>query len=473
METNESPLYRQAADRVLSMIESGAMIPGERLPSIRRQSQVWGVSVNTISAAYQLLVREGRLEARPQSGYYVTEVKQPTIESPTQIDLACEPTVVSLGERFVKTVREVMGQPLNLGCSLPDPETVPTRILSRLSHRVMRQRPKEIHEYQLGKGCLELRQQVCRLALQAGAILSPDEVTITNGCQEAICLALGSICEPGDLVAVESPLYWALSRILEQEKLKAIEIPSDPKTGVSLETLEFAFSHFPIKACLFNPTANNPTGAIMPNERKERLAALLAERQVPLIEDDIYGDLCRQEPRPRTVKSYDQEGWVILCSSFSKTVSPGYRLGWVAGGRYQEEIEARKTTLNYGTAPLLQHTMAEFLAEGHYDRHLRHQNRLYEEQILRMRTAIARYFPEGTRVTDPAGGFLLWVELPPRCSGVSLYERAAEQGIAVAPGELFSINRSYRNFIRLSAGYHWSEELEVAVRTIGELARAM
>jgi aspartate/methionine/tyrosine aminotransferase len=246
-----------------------------------------------------------------------------------------------------------------------------------------------------------------------------------------------------------------------------------PRDGMDLDVLERAVERRRVAACLASPNFNNPLGSLMPDEGKRRLVEILARRDVPLIEDDINGDLAHDGSRPRTAQSYDRSGGVLLCSSFSKQLAPGYRVGWVAPGRHFERVKALKLTGTLATATLPQLAIAEFLANGGYDHHLRALRRHFAGQIERMSAAVAGAFPAGVRLTRPRGGFVLWAGLPDGVCALRLHERALAEKISIAPGPMFSVRRGFPDFIRLNCGHAWSGKLERAVGMLGRLVHSM
>ncbi|MEW6487463.1 MAG: PLP-dependent aminotransferase family protein [Thermodesulfobacteriota bacterium] len=464
-------LYEAVAEKVSRLVEAGTFRPGQRIPSVRGLGRQLGVSLSTVLEAYALLEDRGIVEARPQSGYYVRgrplrRPPEPEISAP-----AMRPTGVSVAELVMMVLRDA-GNPdlLQLGAAIPSPDLLPIDKLNRALGAAARRHRIASVSYEMPPGSRALRVQVARRALEAGCAVSPEEVVITSGCQEAITLALRALCEPGDTVAVESPTYYNFLQAAEVLGLKVLEIPTHPRDGLSIEALSFALDHSPVRACVAMPNFNNPLGALMPDERKCELVALLARRGIPLIEDDIHGELSHSGERPRAAKAFDREGLVVLCSSVSKTLAPGYRVGWTLAGRFQKRIEHLKAVSNLATPTLPQLAVAEFLANGGYDRHLRRVRRVYARRMASMADAVARHFPPGTRLTRPAGAFALWVELPPGTDALVLYEKALAAGITVAPGPIFSPTQRYRNFLRLNAGY-WIEGMEGAVETLGRLAR--
>lgn len=465
----EALLYEQVAQTLRGQVASGVYRQGERVPSVRRLSQQLDVSISTVIEAYRRLESQGVIEAHPQSGYYVRarlwqppaqpEISKPR-SSPTDV------SVSALALRVLRTSRDP--EMLQLGVAVPHPSLLPTKALNDILARIAR---RDVGRgYDFPPGSPELRRQIARRALDAGCTLSPDDVVTTVGCQEALNLCLRAVTRPGDTIAIESPAFYGTLQTIEQLGLKAIEIPTCPRKGVSIEALKLALDRWKIKACLLVPNFSNPTGAVMPEERKKRLVQLLAEHEVPLIEDDIYGDLAHATPRPKAAKSYDRKGMVMLCSSFSKTLAPGYRVGWVVPGRWREEIEHLKYVNTMATPTLPQLAIAEFLERGGYDHYLRKVRALYARGIERMTHALARYFPEGTKVTQPTGGFVLWVELPNTVDAFELHRRALARKISLAPGPLFSPKQAYRHCIRLNCALPWDERLERALVTLGRLA---
>lgn len=468
------PLYEGVAGKINFLIEQGALRPGDRVPSIRTLSRQLQVSINTVKEAYNLLEDRCLLEARPQSGYYVRArlpelPAEPVVDPPT-----INPAEVNLSKVYRVVMRDLLDPKLlQLGIAIPNPELLPIQKLNRMLTRETRRFATQSVSYELPPGNLRLRKQIAQRLLLSGCTLSPDQIVITSGCVEAVVLALRALCKPGDAVAIETPVYFNFLQMIQDLGLKALEIPASPRGGISLEALAYALDRNAgqVKACIVISNFNNPLGSRMSDEDKQRLVRMLDERQVPLIEDDIYGDLSFHDDRPSVAKAFDKSGNVLLCSSFSKTVAPGYRVGWIAAGRYQEQIERGKMLVNVATASPTQLAIAEFLANGGYEHHLRSIRRVYARQAAQMSDAIGRSFPEGTRVSRPQGGFVLWVEMPEKIDALTLYEHARLQGITIAPGSIFSIDGRYRNCIRLNAAC-WTPPVEVAVETLGRLAGA-
>jgi DNA-binding transcriptional MocR family regulator len=463
-------LYERLATRITSLIDQGTLRPGERVPSVRKVSLQQRVSIATAIQAYRVLENRGLIEARPQSGYYVRPRSWRSLAEPAKSAPPVRSAKVSTGSlvmRVLMSAKDPSRVPLSV--ALPCPRALPLTQLARTVAGVARRSPQLANSYDIAPGLEALRVQIARRMLDAGCALSPEDIVITCGCQEALSLSLRTLTRPGDTVAVESPTYFGVVKILETLGLKACEVPTYPREGVCLDELAERLDCCRIKACLFMLNFSNPLGSCMPDEKKARLVQLLASRNIPLIEDDIYGELSFGPHRPKTAKSFDAEGQVLLCNSFCKTLAPGYRVGWVIPGRYRERIEEVKYTSSVGTSILTQMTIADFLANGGYDHHLRRARRIYADQVQRMTEAVTKYFPAPTKVTRPAGGYVLWVELPAAVDSVQLFEDALPEGISIAPGPIFSATERFRNFIRLSCGVTWCDRVEDALIRLGRL----
>jgi DNA-binding transcriptional MocR family regulator len=461
--------YERVAAEIAHLIESGTFRPGDCIPSVRQLSRQKKVSVTTILQAYYLLEARGLIEARPRSGFYVrttlpSALPEPEISSPEP-----DPTQVSVRELVMMVLRDTLNPDLiQLGAAHPNPELLATKKLNRIMASVARRTGEESGLYDLPPGCKALRVQIAQRAVAAGCSLAPGDIVTTSGCSEAINLCLRAICKPGDTVAIESPICFDQLHYLEVLGLKALEIPTHPRDGISLEALRFAVEHTPVHACLVISNFNNPLGSCIPDENKKELVELLAKHDIPLIENNIFGEMYFNDRRPMVAKAYDRKGLVLLCSSFSKDLCPGYRVGWVAPGRYRQTVEWLKYTTSLATSTLPQLAIAQFLSSGSYDHHLRRVRRAYARYVASMSHAVRRFFPEGTRVTRPAGGFVLWVQLPDTVDSLELYKLALKAGIAITPGYIFSATQQFRNFIRLNAA-HWSNKTERAVARLGDL----
>lgn len=463
-------LYHLIADDLARQITTGVHRPGDRLPGVRGYAGQRGVSVSTIVAAYRRLEDEGYIEARSRSGFYVRARQAiQTIEGTSSRVTTPRPVT---GQAMAMALIKAANDPgiVQLGAAVPDPAFLPTSAVARALSRIARTGRSRAAAYMMPPGAPELRRQIARRMSRTGSSIPADDIVITTGCQEALTLALRAVTRPGDVVAVESPAFYGLLHALESLELKALEIPADPGTGVALEALASAIERWPVKACVAVPNFSNPLGYLMPDDRKRALVELLARHGIPLIEDDVYGDLGFEQRRPSTCKGLAPHADILYCSSFSKTLSPGLRIGWVAAGeRHRERIEYLKYVTSIASPTVPQLAAAELLDSGRYDRYLREVRGRYASAVARMSDAIMNYFPEGTRISQPAGGFVLWVELPKDVDGFELAQRALSEGVSVAPGTLFSASGKYRNFVRLSCARVWDGRLERALVTLARL----
>ncbi|MEJ5224439.1 MAG: PLP-dependent aminotransferase family protein [Anaerolineales bacterium] len=466
-------LYQDIADRVAELIRQGTYPPGARIPSVRQMSQQQGVSISTVLQAYLLLEDQGLIEARPQSGYYVRRPTERHLPEPDISAPGRDPRHVSLHELVMMLLQDSVNPNLvQLGAALPNPALLPTDKVNRLLTQALRTHGPAAHSYQFPPGLEALRVQIAQRAVHAGCDLSPSEILITSGCVDAIDLCLHAVCRPGDIVAIESPMYFGTLQTLEVHGLRALEIPTHPREGISLEALDFAIKHNPIRAVLVMSNFGNPLGSQMPDEKKKELVELLARHEIPLIENDVSGEIYFGEKRPLVCKAFDRKGLVILASSFSKDISPGLRVGWVAAGQYQSELEWLKFTISASAPSLPQFAIADFLQSGGYDHHLRRIRREYARNVERLTDAVMRYFPSGIRLTQPLGGFVLWVQLPETVDSLELYRAAIAKGITLAPGYVFSASHQYSNFVRLNAS-EFTYPTERAIEILGNLIRTM
>jgi len=462
--------YEQVVDGLTDQIEQGVYLPGERIPGGRRLSEQFNVSISTIMQAHQRMEDRGLIEARPRSGYYVRARLWQPPEQPAMTHPKTKPTKIT-GQQLAMQLSQAARQPgiIQLGAAIPDHSFLPTRAINQALISVTRHQQSRSACYEFPPGSIELRQQIARRMLDAGCQVAPSDVVITSGCQEAVTLCLQAIAKPGDIIALESPTYYGLLQVVESLGMKALEIPTDPQNGISLDALKLAIEQWPIKACTVVGNFNNPMGYCMPQDNKWALVELLSQHNIPLIEDDVYGDLAFDHSRPLAAKTYDNNSNVLYCSSFSKTLSPGLRVGWVVPGKYQEQIEYQKYITSLATPTLPQLAIADFLKRGAYDRYLRRVRNQYAQHVELFTQAICKHFPEKTKVTRPQGGFVIWVELPEKTDSIAIFHQAIERNICIAPGPIFSASGKYKNFIRINCAQPWNVALEAAIILIGKL----
>ncbi len=471
MRANPEHRYEELAAFITGLVSEGTLAPGARAPSLRAISRQKRISLSTALQAYRLLEDRGVLEARPQSGYYVARGGTVAREAPSVSKPPARASTVTVSG-VVSKLLDFAADPklVPLGCAIPDAELLAAGKLDRFLARAARLKGVAYNTYSVPKGDLNLRQEIARRALRWGQALSAEDIAITCGCTEALMLALRTVTRPGDTVAVESPTYFGLLHALEALDLKALELPTDPASGIEIPALAKALKSGSIKACLFSSSFNNPLGCTMPDDKKLAVLNLLAKHDVPLIEDDIYGDIYFGPERPRPFMALDRRGITIYCSSFSKTIAPGYRIGWIATRRHMARVLDRKFASTLAGPTLTQAALADLLSSGGYDNHLRRIRRVFEDNIDQMIRVVDRSFPKDTRVTRPAGGFVLWLELPRGLQSRDIFSEALAKGICFAPGDVFSASNRYANCLRLSAGSRWSPWIENGLKTVGRLA---
>lgn len=465
-------LYQRIAQQLANDIRTGVYKPGERVPSVRKLSQQLGVSHASVLQAYATLEDQGLIRARPQSGFYVHQT--PALTAPTP-DIATveRPSLVTragiINQVLAESRREGV---VPLGMAVPQPDYLPLRALHQQLSKVTRFQARAAFSYLHSPGYEPLRRQVAIRLRDAGVVVGPEEVVITHGCVDALQMSLRVLTKPGDLIATESPSYYGLLQLAEVLGLKVIEIPCDPETGLSVEALQLAASQWPVKALVVAARLSNPLGGSMPEARQKQLLRLAAERNIAIVEDDIYGELT-YDSGSKALKALDRQGRVIYCSSFSKTISPGVRIGWVVAGPYQEDICRLQTFTTHSACSVTQMGVSAYLENGGYDRHLRAIRQEYRRNMTAFQLAIQEHFPEGTQMSRPNGGFILWVSLPVRVDTRLLHQRALDQGVSIAPGMIFSNTDQFNHCIRLNCGLPWGRDAQRALMILGLLARQL
>jgi len=462
-------LYRQVIEAINENIDAGTLRPGDRLPSLRKMSRQAGVSIPTVRQAYVELERQRRVESRPQSGFYVRHVPSNEIVRPTPsfegdpAPLACR----TLMERVYSGINDPGLVPL--GIANPTMARPAAKALHRAMKRVMSRAEDRSIGYASTLGEASLRRQIAYHYLDTtGAQVDPDHIGITNGGQEALLLALKAVASDGDVIAVETPTYHGLLELIDSLGMLAIEVETCPEEGVVISELERTLQSHDVRACMFSTTLSNPLGVTMPEQDRRRLVALLERYDTVLIEDDVYGDLRFDGTRPVPAQFLGGQARIITCGSFSKTAAPGYRIGWVVTDEYIDRIKRLKRAFSCTSGLLQQLTLADFLATGDYQRHIKALRPVLKQNAERMAALVGEHFPADTRTSKPVGGAVLWLELPAGVDAEALFDEAIEAGISITPGHIFSPCSCYTNFLRLSYGHPWTERTDEAMRWLGQ-----
>jgi len=464
--------YLQVAEGIEQMIQEEILRIGDKLPSVRVLSEEYGISMGTAFQAYYHLEGKGLIEARPKSGYYVrfNNKRFPALPSHNKP----EPVLneISTQEMIAAVFSNISAQDrINFSIAAPAVSLLPAARINKSVMHALRNDAQSCLYYEDIQGSLELRKQVSKLSFNWGGKIRPEDVLITAGCMEALALSLKAVTKAGDAVAIESPTYFGIFQVMESLGLRAVEIPTDPAEGIDLQFLQKAIKKFDIRACVFVPNFNNPIGSCMPDEKKKALVELITNLQIPLIEDDIYGELYFGKHRPRTCKSYDKEGWVLHCSSLSKSLAPGYRIGWCIAGRFAERVKELKFMHTVTGTTLTQAAMAHFLSIGRYEHHLKNLRTVLHKQYMRYVQAIVEYFPEEVKISRPAGGFVLWVEMSSDVDAYRLYQEALKYKISIIPGQIFSSRGDFKNCMRISYAHPFDDTIEYGLKVLGELVK--
>lgn len=457
-------LARDIADAILQ----GAIQPGERLPSVRLTCTSRNLSPATVFQAYYRLEAQGLVEARERSGYFVMPHARNTYRdtgNAMDADLGTTPGTEDLLCEVMNAAARCDIVPF--GSSAPGPSLYPlAQIAHLLAETVTRMAPNPSVE-DLAPGHPPLQRQLALRYLIDGIHVAPDQIVITNGGLDAMNLCLRTVANPGDAVLIDTPCFYAAAQSIVRQGMRPVPIPADPVSGMNLAALERALVREKPSACWTMTTFQHPLGTLMPVEKKRQLVELLTRHRVPLIEDDVYAELYFGSQRPLPAKAFDTEGIVMHCSSFSKSLAPGYRIGWTAAGRFAAAVARQKAVNNASTSVPAQAALATYLEKGGYDKHLRQLRKRLSEQRASILDALERHFPAGTRTTRPAGGFLLWVELPVPLDPFALHREALAAGVSVAPGALFGPGLNH--CLRLNYGHPWDGRAEAGLARLGAI----
>lgn len=462
--------YLELADEIENKILKGDFLTGEKLPSLRKMHQEYNRSITTIHQAYLELEKRGMVEAKEKSGFFVKRFRQDDFRQPELHRCKAEPQKVNVNN-LQKSISKRLGDPniSLLGYTIPGNDIIPIKQFSKIFKSISPQALEDVFGYDWTQGSLDLRRQIAKRSLGYHERTSSGDVVITNGCVEAVSICLTVVARPGDVIGVESPTYRGFLQQIEEKSMYALELPTTLNEGVDLEKLEDKLKSCNVKACLLNPSYQNPLGFVMPTENRKKLVELLNRMEIPIIEDDVFGDLHFHEQRPPTLKSFDQKGLVLYCSSFSKTLAPGLKVGWIIPGRFLDRIMEVKSNLNLSSTKLNQHLIVQFMRNGSYDRQLRQIQNELRKQMFDITRAVMRYFPKDTKISSPEGGLNLWVQLNDSIDAVELYKEALQDNILVVPGVLSSGSGKYRNCIRIGCGQALDKKLEKTIQTVGNI----
>ncbi|EEX92593.1 hypothetical protein VIOR3934_04869 [Vibrio orientalis CIP 102891 = ATCC 33934] len=454
--------YQQLAQQLKEQIKSRTWRAGEKIPSIRAASQSFSVSPATVLQAYQLLESEGWLNARPQSGYFVTAI----LERGSEPELEALPDLPKFNDTLFEFLQSNSRASVALGSAFPDPSLFPIATLNRHLASAGRKMSAQSVVSNMPPGNEDLRRLIAQRYLKQGVDVSHQDIVITSGALEALNLSLQVVTNPGGYVAIETPTFYGAIQAVERLGLQPIEIPVDPKHGLSLKALEEAFKNNDVKAFWLMANFHNPTGSTLSNQKKQKVVQLANQYKVKLIEDDVYSELYFGSDKPKPLKAWDSHEDVLLCGSLSKALCPGYRIGWVVSKLFNAPIQKQQliSTLS-GSAPI-QQGVAHFLTHESFDNHLRKLRKELETRQEYVVTLLRQLLGERARFYIPNGGYFIWIELPKNTDTHSLFKSTVEQGITFGFGGLFGEEKRHGNFIRLNTSFKPSPELDQALQLI-------
>ncbi|BAV05398.1 DNA-binding transcriptional regulator, MocR family, contains an aminotransferase domain [Filimonas lacunae] len=464
------PAYIGLANKIAGMIDKGIYKAEDKLPSLRSLHKENGLSIGTVLQAFNHLADQGLITAYEKSGYFVNPHKAPKLPVPQPVAPSLSTRSVHIDQLLQKLARESTSRNfVSFAGALPDDRLLPFNGIKRAIQQTSRDISGDYLRMETRQGNALLRAEIAKRSFLWKGAIHADELIITNGATEAILCALQAVTKPGDTVLVQDPCYYGIMQILECLHLKIATIPSHPETGITIEDFTNACQQLAVKACILVSNYNNPDGAVISTDIKKQLAAYANTQQLPIIEDDLYGELFFTGSRPDTIKAYDTDGWVLYCSSFTKTLVPGFRIGWCAGGRFTYEITRIKSMHNGATSNFSQRVIQLLLSSGSYDRHLHQYRRALHHNLVKTTRIIEQHFPPGTRITSPTGGLVLWLELPDTIHTSQCQDIAFQHHITYTPGELFSSKGDYTQYLRISLGNFWEPRIEKALITLGGL----
>ncbi|MEP0923689.1 PLP-dependent aminotransferase family protein [Leptolyngbya sp. ST-U4] len=466
----EQPIYLQIRDRIRRLISSGALQPGDRLPSVRELAKEAAVNKLTVIEAYSVLEADGLIHARQGSGYFVNccpEIPLNLVSSfaPAQRVVIPPPQYGTFCKSYM-TSFEAQRQPGILDFSSGFPQAFGLEDLQRIARRAMSQIADTLYQYDTPRGLQTLRQQIAQLLVQRGLIVSADNLMITTGSMQGISLALRYFVQPGDWVIVETPCYHGALSILENLRARTIGIPMTP-AGMNLELLEqYLKSHRP-KLIYTVSTLHNPTGITTSLAHRKQLLALAQQYDCFILEDNAYEGL-QFEPVPPPIKALDQQNRVIYVSTFSKTLMGSLRVGYmVVTGEHLQPLIEQKLINDLHTPTPSQAIVSEYLASGHYRHRLRDLQTYHLQSRNQMLQALEDHFPAEVTWTVPIGGLLLWVQLPDRLPLEQICHTLREQGILTTPATAFFPDRKGYNAMRLNFS-HPPESIAWGIAAIGK-----
>lgn len=463
-------LYLKIANAVTEQIKSETLQFGDRLPSLRSAQKLYNVSLNTVKQAYMELESRSLVESRPKYGYYVSQTSQRKLALPSVAKMKVSEGENTPEDLIGKVFGTIAGTDVTqFALGIPGKSLLPVAQMKKCMINVIKSKHDSGTNYEPVQGSEKLRREIAKWSIVMEGKITEDDLVITSGAMNGVYNCLMAVTKPGDCVAVESPVYFGILQAIQLLGLKAVEIPTHPITGVDLDALKKVLPK--LSACCFVVNYNNPLGFQMPDDNKKELVKMLTEHNVPLVEDDVYGNIYFGAGRPKPCKFYDEAGIVMWVGSVSKTLAPGYRVGWVAPEKFKEKIIRQKLVQTVSSPSLFSDVIADFLEHGRYDHHLRMFRKKLYANYLQIQKSVTQYFPDNTKISEPKGGFMLWLELDKRICTEDLYDEAVSQKVNFAPGRMFSQYNQYQNCMRLNYALEWTDRVESDLEKLGKMIK--
>lgn len=465
-------LYLQIANNIEYQIRNDVFKVGDKLPSLRTICIEKGVSLSTATQAFFELENRGLVESRPQSGYYVSLAP----EKFRAIPETSKPIVVKSeskhDEMMSLVIKNFDQAQITLSSAMLSPELVPIAKLNKSIVNATRSLKDSGVSYSKD-GSIKLKTQIAKRAITWGGKLQVSDIITTGGSIDSMSFCLLALTKRGDTILVESPVFFGILRLAGSLGLNIVELPTNPITGIEVDALKKTLEKKKVALCLLVSNFSNPLGSCMPDEHKKAVVQLMEKYNIPLVEDDLYADLYYGSHRPSSCKTFDESGVVLWCGSFSKTLVSGYRVGWVAPGKFKEQVARTKQFHSMYSSTITHEAIGDFLEIGRYEHHLIKLRRILYRNSLQLQRCISEYFPEDTKVTRPLGSMNLWIELNKKYDTLDLYNKAIAKKISITPGRIYTMQNQYNNCLKLSYGKLWDDQTESAIKLLGKLTRQL
>lgn len=459
----------QLALSLKHLIETGTWKPHEKLPSLRQQAEASGFSLITVMNAYQELEAQGLIYSKEKLGYFVAE-------NPLQVALAKKVVlnekieINSLVFRYLKSIQSEKIVPL--GSAFPNSQLLYSPKLMQTLAQQAKHRISYEQTPSLPPGNYELRKQIAQRYCMQGIPTDPSDIVITSGGLDALNLSLKAMTQAGDYILLQETIFYGAWQAAENLGLKVITIPEHPEHGLDLEAFKKAITTYPIKVCLLMLNSHNPIGFTVNEDIKFELAKLLHEHEIYLIEDDVYEELYYDQKKPLSMKYYDQQNLVLHCSSFSKTLGAGFRVGWVYAGKFSEHIQHVQLMSTISVNSFIQNALADYLTHRHYEKHLKSLRNTLKRLKNQYYQYLIKALPEDCQVSYYPSGYFLWITLPEHIDSSHVYEKLILNDIGVAPSILFYRKNKKQNHIRINCSFEMNDEmikkLDILIAQISE-----